>query len=95
MDDAPVIHRGKPAWLLGMLTGCFYVLLFVDDTSSVDAKQREQLRFLGRQDESVIPLVIAKQGELVDDIQTVFDQEGMAMSRFDGNDGAIYIIRPD
>ena len=43
----------------------------------------------------MIPLVIAKQGELVDDIQTVFDQEGMAMSRFDGNDGAIYIIRPD
>lgn len=96
--DAPVRVAGDRAWFLKQLGYHFHGLLFVDSLQALSAELVEQLAGLAQADLPVKPLIVTKENYSEADYKgfsVLVDAEKLLHRRYDGGDGAFYLIRPD
>jgi 3-(3-hydroxy-phenyl)propionate hydroxylase len=92
--DAPILHGGKPGWLLNQLGDGFTVLVFgqvpgfTTGLLKIDIPSGVQPRVSAR----VIRICDTHADTGVFDI---VDTQGLAWQRYDAQSGAVYLIRPD
>ena len=80
--DAPVLSRGRPAWLLDHLREDFTLMVFADAAvEGVDC------------DGIPLRIVVVSTGSDVTDV--LGDCEGLVARRYDATPGTAYLIRPD
>lgn len=95
MDDAPVRVGPHDAWLLDQVGNRFALLVFAHRVEDLSADLRSALRGLYEGRLPIDPLVITATGGQIDGLRVVADVQGLAARRYDAQDAAFYLIRPD
>jgi 3-(3-hydroxy-phenyl)propionate hydroxylase len=96
LADAPVLHLGRPGWLLRHTGNRFMVLLFADAPGDVDAATRDTLAALAADAVPVHTLLVSRQaGQAPAGVSMVIDHQGVASTRLDARPGTAYLLRPD
>jgi len=103
MDDAPVLHQGRPAWLLQHLGGRFQLMVFLDDASAGPALQA--MFGLERPVHDAVQAVVLSATPLRAEWEVLWKQhfdalilhdfKGLAALRCDGRPGTVLLLRPD
>lgn len=94
-DDAPVEIDGQEEWLLSLLNPRFHLLYFICDINDLDSNIVEELKRLKTLAIPIEAMIICDTAKPVDAIKVVKDREGWAKTRYDGDPGNCYLIRPD
>ncbi len=95
--DGPIVSEGKPAWWLGRLDGSFTIALFclaaLPDPALLLDLAGLQAHPLGVKLVLVVGAGLA--GKTPDGLASVIDKDAILAARYDAQDGACYLIRPD
>ncbi|MFL9868165.1 FAD-dependent oxidoreductase [Paraburkholderia fungorum] len=95
--DAPVHAAGQPAWLLQQLGQQFTGVLFCG-AQGLDQATQAALEAL-RSGPIPLNLVVVTSGDVqvaaASGAKVVYDVDGLAAARYDGQPGTFYLIRPD
>ena len=94
-DDAPVEIDGQEEWLLSLLNPRFHLLYFIRDINDLDSNIVEELKRLKSLAIPIEAMIICDTAKPVEAIKVVKDREGWAKTRYDGDPGNCYLIRPD
>jgi 3-(3-hydroxy-phenyl)propionate hydroxylase len=96
--DAPIVHAGKPAWLLDALGNGFDLLLFAPSDGFI-APDAGAIAALAQDRIPVRTLVVVPKGRrlgaLPPGCEAIEDVEGWVERRYDGRPGTCYLLRPD
>lgn len=95
MDDAPIRVGPHEAWLLDQVGNRFALLVFAHRVEDLPADLCTALRALRDGALPIDALVITPAGGQIDGLRVVADAQGLAARRYDAQDGAFYLIRPD
>ena len=102
--DAPVLHDGRPGWLLQHLRGGFTLLLFVDRADALGPDTLAGLRALADAPIPVRALLVLAHGSAgpgpydgaaAAGLRRVIDSRGTAARRYGAQAGTAYLLRPD
>ena len=98
-QDAPLLHAGKPCWLLPQLAPGATLLLFLDDPDALGARTAAALRSLaGERVPIETRLILRREGGAPATIQGLWalsDVEGLAARRYGARSGSACLVRPD
>jgi 3-(3-hydroxy-phenyl)propionate hydroxylase len=92
MDDAPVNIGGREAWLLENVGNRFQLLVYVEDSSTLDATRLTALQKLSIPVEAI---VVSPRNGKVPGVRVLRDSKGLFAKRYDARDGSAYLLRPD
>jgi len=95
MDDAPIRVGPHEAWLLDQVGNRFALLVFAHRVEDLPADLCTALRALHDGALPIDALVITPAGGQIDGLRVVADAQRLAARRYDAQDGAFYLIRPD
>ncbi len=95
--DAPIAGGNGGEWLLNALGNHFSCMVFVDSIDTLGETELAALESLQAMDISVQPLVIetGAGGGRLEGVQTLHDEDKLAVERYDARPGTTYLIRPD
>jgi 3-(3-hydroxy-phenyl)propionate hydroxylase len=98
-QDAPLLHGGKPCWLLQQLAPSATLLLFLDDPDALAARTAAALRSLARERVPIeTRLLLRREGGAPATIQglcALADVEGLAGLRYGARSGTACLVRSD
>jgi 3-(3-hydroxy-phenyl)propionate hydroxylase len=98
-QDAPLLHAGKPCWLLQQLAPSTTLLLFLDDPDALAARTAAALRSLARERVPIeTRLILRREGGAPATIQglcALSDVDGLAGRRYGAQSGSACLVRPD
>jgi 3-(3-hydroxy-phenyl)propionate hydroxylase len=98
-QDAPLLHAGKPCWLLQQLAPSATLLLFLDDPDALPARSAPALRSLARERVPIeTRLILRREGGAPATIQglcALSDVDGLASRRYGAQSGSACLVRPD
>jgi 3-(3-hydroxy-phenyl)propionate hydroxylase len=98
-QDAPLLHAGKPCWLLQQLAPGATLLLFLDDTGALDAATAGALRALARARPPIETRVILRRADgapaTIEGLAALADVEGLAHARYAAGPGTACLVRSD
>ena len=94
MDDAPVVHEGRPGWLLEHAGGHFRLMVYAEDAAVLDVEALQALR--GDAVPVELLVVTPRPGAAAPAGATVLhDAQGLVARRYDARDGSAFLLRPD
>jgi 3-(3-hydroxy-phenyl)propionate hydroxylase len=98
-QDAPLLHGGKPCWLLQQLAPSATLLLFLDDADALTARTAGALRALARDPVPIETRVILRREggapPTIEGLIALFDTEGLAAMRYGAGPGTACLVRFD
>jgi 3-(3-hydroxy-phenyl)propionate hydroxylase len=95
MDDAPVRIDGRDGWLLDQAGNRFVLLVFAPSAEAVLPSWRDKFASLVQDDLAVDTLVVTPGGGWLPGLKVAADPQGHAARRYDADDLAVYLVRPD
>jgi 3-(3-hydroxy-phenyl)propionate hydroxylase len=96
LADAPVMHHGRPSWLLRHTGGRFVLLLLAPTVESTGQATFDALARLAAAPVPVQPvLVVDREGPAPPGVTLLVDHEHRVSRRLDGRPGTAVLLRPD
>ena len=97
--DAPLLHEGKPCWLLRQLAPSATLLLFLDDPDALAARTAAALRSLARERVPIETRLILRRESgapaTIQGLRALSDVDGLAGRRYSAQSGSACLVRPD